>query len=322
MIASFSALAAHSKMSEPPVPLPGEFAALEPEPEPEPQFLTVEDVPAPGVRAFDASTSESSDDDDSNGGGGGGSESGEARLPGVEVHHVVASGAARPMTLAEVAAQSSTGRAAPVAPGTHLRCVKKAAVRAGFELESERLGFLEPGEEIEVLESCDNYRGQMRVRYEGGWTSIESAAGSVLLVHMQSDPTAPPPLSQWAAAGMANGCEPLDQDIDELELGSENPAFSAHLQEMELASRLLAEGGERAWLQSRVVCFVPDDLLQMLAHLGCCRYSLVPPQTTKRLLSALGRCSTGIPATTQPREGCGRLKRVFSSFCKRSCRNG
>jgi hypothetical protein len=107
----------------------------------------------------------------------------------------------------------------------------------------------------------------MRVRYDGGWTSIESAAGSVLLVNMRPDPADPPPLSQWAAAGLASGYEPLDRDLEEeLEVESENPAFSAHLQEMELASRLLAEGGERTL--ATVPC--PDLsrrlALQLLAH--------------------------------------------------------
>ena len=215
------------------VPLPGGFEEPEPEPEPElePQFLTVDDVAAPTVQH----TGESSDD---------GSDGSEGGLPAA--YHVGGlSGPARPMTLADLAARSSTDSPAQVAPGTHFRCVKKAAVRAGFELESERLSFLEPGEEIEVLETRINDRGQLRVRYDAGWTSIESAAGSVLLVRMQLDPSDPPPLSQWATAALASGCEPVSQDAgEELELESENPAFSAHLQEMELASRLLAEGGK------------------------------------------------------------------------------
>lgn len=138
----------------------------------------------------------------------------------------------------------------PIAPGTHFRCVKKAAVREGFELESERLGFLEPGEEIEVMESRANERNQMRVRYDGGWTSIESAAGSVLLVNMQpADPTA---LSQWATAGLAATASAVsnhelerDEELDP-EAEFENPANLAFMVEMELGSRLLAEGDYQA----------------------------------------------------------------------------
>lgn len=212
----------------PAVALPRGFRGLEPEPEP--QFLTVDDVAAPSIRDVGAGTGTDDSDDSS-----------ETSLPAAP-HVGGASAPARPMTLAELAAQP-----APVAPGAHFRCVKKAAVRVGFELESDRLSFLEPGEEIEVLETRFNDRRQLRVRYEGGWTSIESAAGSVLLVNMQPNP-ADPPLSQWAAAALASGFGALDGDVErEFEVESENPAFSAHLQEMELASRLLAEGGEFAY---------------------------------------------------------------------------
>ena len=199
-------------------------------------FLTVDDVAAPRIGADEGSPSERYGSDDSS----------EGELP--TTYHVGGfSGPARPMTLADLAAHSSHGPPAPVAPGTHFRCVKKAAVRAGFELESERLSFLEPGEEIEVLEAQLNERGQMRVRYAGGWTSIESAAGSVLLVNMQPDPAAPQPLSQWASAALASNSAPAERDLEHEEdpaAERENPAFSAHMQEMELASRLLAEGGE------------------------------------------------------------------------------
>ena len=212
------------------VPLPGSsgpdaepqpITEPEPEPEPEPAYLTVDDGP-PQI-GLPADGSDSSEGEPS------------LRVGGWNAP-------SRPMTFADLAAH----RGVTVDPGTHFRCVKKAAVRAGFGLDSERLLFLEPGEEIEVLESAVNDRGQTRVRYDGGWTSIESAAGSVLLVNMQPD-GAPPPLSQWALAGLA--APPPGQaqgDEHEEELETENPAFPAHLQEMELASRLLAEGDYRA----------------------------------------------------------------------------
>ena len=280
------------------VPLPPGFRGLEPEPEP--QFLTVDDVAAPSIRDTGAGTDDSDD-------------SSETSLPAAPRVGGV-SGAARPMTLAELAAQP-----APVAPGTHFRCVRKAAVRAGFELESQRLGFLEPGEEIEVLETRVNDRRKLRVRYEGGWTSIESAAGAVLLVNMQPHPADPPALSQWAVAAISSGFRALDRDVErEVELESENPAFSAHLQEMELASRLLAEGGELAHSNP-----LRTGAKRRVDTAASSPGALLPvAQTTKRLPSALARCSSGTPTTTRPREGFGRLKRAFSSFCKRSYTNG
>ena len=65
--------------------------------------------------------------------------------------------------------------------GTRFVCTKRATVRASVEMDSEKAGFVEVGEELVALECKLNDRGQLRVRFERGWTSTTTLGGSVLL---------------------------------------------------------------------------------------------------------------------------------------------
>eukprot|EP01043_Picozoa_sp_COSAG02_P080015 COSAG02_NODE_18817_length_917_cov_0.913203_1_plen_113_part_10 len=60
-------------------------------------------------------------------------------------------------------------------------CVRRSVIRAGFEMDSEKAGTLEKGTEIEALEERTNAQGIIRVRFDGGWTSLATEAGLVVL---------------------------------------------------------------------------------------------------------------------------------------------
>ena len=83
----------------------------------------------------------------------------------------------------DVAARSPTRREGSrpfPALGTRFCCVKRATVRSSAQMDSEKVGFLDVGEEVVALEYL-NGRGQLRVRFERGWTSTTTLTGSVLL---------------------------------------------------------------------------------------------------------------------------------------------
>jgi hypothetical protein len=80
---------------------------------------------------------------------------------------------------------------------------RKAALRAGFELDSEQIGILEMGDVITVVEHKKNENGQTRVRTEikttavddegneseetrMGWTSITSRDGNLLMARVKA----------------------------------------------------------------------------------------------------------------------------------------
>eukprot|EP01043_Picozoa_sp_COSAG02_P080650 COSAG02_NODE_19280_length_891_cov_0.728535_1_plen_183_part_01 len=65
--------------------------------------------------------------------------------------------------------------------GTRFRCVKRATVRTSVEMDSEKAGVVDVGEELVALECKLNERGQLRVRFERGWTSTTTLGGTVLL---------------------------------------------------------------------------------------------------------------------------------------------
>eukprot|EP01046_Picozoa_sp_COSAG06_P035036 COSAG06_NODE_3721_length_4976_cov_3.131232_3_plen_1138_part_00 len=71
--------------------------------------------------------------------------------------------------------------------GTRFCCVKRATVRASVEMDSEKAGVVEVGEELVALECKLNDRGQLRVRFERGWTSTTTLGGSVLLEPVPDD---------------------------------------------------------------------------------------------------------------------------------------
>ena len=71
--------------------------------------------------------------------------------------------------------------------GTRFVCTNRATVRASVEMDSEKAGFVEVGEELVALECKLNDRGQLRVRFERGWTSTTTLGGSVLLEPVSED---------------------------------------------------------------------------------------------------------------------------------------
>ena len=79
-----------------------------------------------------------------------------------------------------------SGVGANGAPGVaaRYRCVKKAALRQSADLSSSKIGTLQPGQTIAVLESCTvttSGGSLVRVRSERGWSSILSTSGNELL---------------------------------------------------------------------------------------------------------------------------------------------
>ena len=64
--------------------------------------------------------------------------------------------------------------------GTKFKCVKRAVMRADFEMDSEAEGHFEVGEVFEALECRLNEKGQLRLRFDGGWTSVAAGSGTLL----------------------------------------------------------------------------------------------------------------------------------------------
>eukprot|EP01046_Picozoa_sp_COSAG06_P064642 COSAG06_NODE_15536_length_1063_cov_1.806017_1_plen_354_part_11 len=74
-----------------------------------------------------------------------------------------------------------TGEDAASISGNY-KALRRAAVRAAFELDSERVGFLEPGDVITVLEARNALMTPgARVRCSMGWTSTAAPSGSRML---------------------------------------------------------------------------------------------------------------------------------------------
>ena len=73
---------------------------------------------------------------------------------------------------------------AAVLAGQRYRLLDLAMLRAGFELTSDTLGALEPGEVITALETRVNGDGILRVRCSFGWLSERAADGTTLLAEV------------------------------------------------------------------------------------------------------------------------------------------
>lgn len=74
------------------------------------------------------------------------------------------------------------GRAAANRVVKRFTCVKRAAVRDGFDQNtSRRTGFVEVGTFVDALECRTNDSGVVRVRFSGGWLSCTSQKGDTLL---------------------------------------------------------------------------------------------------------------------------------------------
>eukprot|EP01043_Picozoa_sp_COSAG02_P028424 COSAG02_NODE_1721_length_11194_cov_7.053718_8_plen_348_part_00 len=85
--------------------------------------------------------------------------------------------------LAERLESEESSRSVRVGAGVAARykAVSRAAVRERFESDSAPGRALEVGEEVDVLESRVNSRGQLRVRFAGGWASVTALDGATLL---------------------------------------------------------------------------------------------------------------------------------------------
>eukprot|EP01043_Picozoa_sp_COSAG02_P004448 COSAG02_NODE_116_length_35392_cov_302.150001_4_plen_145_part_00 len=76
-------------------------------------------------------------------------------------------------------------------PGTPIgvyRCVRRTVVRESWESWSEKIGILEEGVEVKVLEERSNSEGVLRARFistgvdlTGGWCSVRTADGQTIL---------------------------------------------------------------------------------------------------------------------------------------------
>lgn len=86
------------------------------------------------------------------------------------------------------ASEANTEEVDAEGPGTY-RVLKAAAVREYMETTSDKVTTLEKGETIEVLETQLNEKGQMRLRYAQGWTSLTSRDGKVLLRKVVTEET-------------------------------------------------------------------------------------------------------------------------------------
>jgi hypothetical protein len=91
--------------------------------------------------------------------------------------------------------------------GTTFWCVKKATIRAGVSRRSQKIGVLEVGEQLTVLEETQLTSGARRVRIQPtpfimGWVSMETQGGEVLLSSVAPFPVATT-VSPFAGAATA-----------------------------------------------------------------------------------------------------------------------
>ena len=89
-------------------------------------------------------------------------------------------------------------------------CVRRSVIRAGFEMDSEKAGTLEKGTVVAALEERANAQGITRVRFDGGWTSLVTGAGQVVLeeiapVQEGVPPDAPLTINPAVAAAPGTG---------------------------------------------------------------------------------------------------------------------
>ena len=66
-------------------------------------------------------------------------------------------------------------------PVAQYTCVKKAQIRAGFAIDSDKAGVLAAGTAVQALERVLNEQGVMRVRFAEGWVSERTATGALCL---------------------------------------------------------------------------------------------------------------------------------------------
>ena len=126
-------------------------------------------------------------------------------------------------------------------------------MRAGFDSSSAQIGTLERGEEIDVIASRVNGRGQLRVQLSGdgggaggGWTSVQASDGATLLdpmsIRLQEEGPGgnsagvlprPQLYRALARAAIRVGADPSSANAGVLEVGE----FISVLETRQLASR-------------------------------------------------------------------------------------
>jgi hypothetical protein len=68
-----------------------------------------------------------------------------------------------------------------VRAGSVVECAQPGKIRGGPELDSEPMGFTQPGELVTVLNIRVNEYDQLRVRFDRGWSSAKAGDGTELL---------------------------------------------------------------------------------------------------------------------------------------------
>ena len=63
----------------------------------------------------------------------------------------------------------------------YFKVMQRSVVRAGIEMDSPKKKEMEVGDVIEVEETALNSKGTLRVRFSGGWTSVQSGGGVQIL---------------------------------------------------------------------------------------------------------------------------------------------
>lgn len=108
-----------------------------------------------------------------------------------------------------LAASREAGGATHNAPGGRYRVLNRAVVRSQHTIESEKLGTLEPGQTIEVIEVVVDATGRIRALCSGknsdelwrhGWVSVENSSGGVLLERCAGTVILPPHAARLVAA--------------------------------------------------------------------------------------------------------------------------
>eukprot|EP01044_Picomonas_judraskeda_P004067 COSAG03_NODE_350_length_8727_cov_145.845913_7_plen_889_part_00 len=93
------------------------------------------------------------------------------------------SAAERPLTPREPVTTKPSSE--PTAPAEEVigayTVVLKSVVRAGFGMDSEKVGTVKKGEEVLCYEERENENGVTRVRFDRGWVSLTSSKGDVIL---------------------------------------------------------------------------------------------------------------------------------------------
>eukprot|EP01043_Picozoa_sp_COSAG02_P073187 COSAG02_NODE_14123_length_1307_cov_2.622517_1_plen_104_part_01 len=88
--------------------------------------------------------------------------------------------------------------------GGKIRALKDGVIRKGVEMDSEKVGKVEPGEVFDVLGAARNATGGLRLQMSRGWVSMTAKSGKPLC-------------ADEAAVQLLLSKVPLLQNLDEKE---------------------------------------------------------------------------------------------------------